>query len=50
MADGKQNAAVMFTTWERRRPPLKGGIDIRSACQLPGKPAAKVGGKFVGSY
>ena len=50
MADSKQNAAVIFTTQETRRPPLIGGIDIRLAHQLPGKPAAKAGGKFVGSY
>ena len=33
----------------RRRLPFIGGIEVRLAHQLPGKPAAGVGGKHTGS-
>ena len=49
-ADGGQDSAATLAIQGRRRLPFIGGIDIRLAHQLPGKPAAGAGGKHVGSY
>ena len=40
MAGSRQDVTAIFTTQGRRRLPFVGGIDIRLAHQLPGKPAA----------
>ena len=45
-----QDVAAIFANWGERRLPFIGGIDVRLAHQLPGKPAAGAGGKRVGSY
>ena len=48
MAGSRQATAAVFATWWRKRLPFIGGIDVRWAHQLPGKPGA--GGKHAGSY
>ena len=50
MVGGRQDLAAIVATWGRKRLPFTGGIDVRLAHQLPGKPAAGAGGKHVGSY
>ena len=47
---GGQDTTTVFTAWRRGRLPFIGGINLRLAHQLSGKPAAGAGGKLVGSY
>lgn len=37
-AAGGRDRAAVFTTWGRGRLPVTGGIDVRLAYRLPGKP------------